>query len=139
MDDITTAMLSFALILIFGSILFAIVSRKGPSLDVSKYRSKWLEIESRLIKDKPETFTICILQADSLLDRALRDKGVSGKTMGERMKKFSGRWANENKLWAAHKIRNQVAHEADTLNLDYHRTKLALAEFKQGLKDIGAI
>ena len=77
-----------------------------------------------------------VLHADKLLDQALKDKGVAGNTMGERMKVT--KWSNVNAVWASHKLRNQLAHEPDA-KVDYTTARRALAGFKQGLKDIGAI
>lgn len=142
MDPSITAMLFAAAILIGGGLLFAIVSlskRSSRALDVQKYRSRWMQIEGQLDRNNPQTFTICILHADSLLDKALKERGVSGKTMGERMKQMQGKWTNGNGVWAAHKLRNRVAHEPETLDLDYKRVRQALISFKQALKDVGAI
>jgi hypothetical protein len=141
MDGSITTMLFIAAVLIGGGVLFAIVSlsRRGSVLNVEKYRSRWIEIEGQLDRNNPQTFSLCILHADSLLDKALRERGISGKTMGERMRQMQGKWTNGNGVWAAHKIRNRIAHEPETINLDYERTKQALIAFKQALKDVGAI
>ena len=79
-----------------------------------------------------------LFRSDKLLDQALRERGLAGKTMGERMKQCQGKWSNGNGVWAAHKLRNRIAHETD-VRIDYTRTKQALAAYKQGLKDLGAI
>lgn len=141
MDGSIATMLFIAAVLIGGGVLFAIVSlsRRGSVLNVEKYRSRWIEIEGQLDRNNPQTFSLCILHADSLLDKALRERGISGKTMGERMRQMQGKWTNGNGVWAAHKIRNRIAHEPETINLDYERTKQALIAFKQALKDVGAI
>lgn len=128
-----------AAVLIVGAILFAVITMtKGgrTHLDVDKYRSKWLEIEQKLTKDDVASHQLCILNADKLLDQALREKGVPGNTMGERMKVT--KWSNANAVWTAHKLRNQIAHESD-ITIDYMAARRALASFKQGLKDIGAV
>lgn len=138
--DTTVALILFSsVILIFGGLLFAFISRKSTVIDVEKYRCKWLEIENSIDKSNPQTFVLGILKADSLLDKALREKGVAGKTMGERMRSMKGKWTKENDLWTAHKIRNKLAHESDSFTIDYKQTRAALAQFKQGLKDMGAI
>lgn len=142
MDQPIMMILFFAIIFILGGALFALVSlsKRGiRSLDVEKYRCRWMEIESQLDRNDERSFTLCILQADSLLDKALKEKNISGKTMGERMKQFQGKWTNGNGVWAAHKLRNRIAHEPESLRLEYDRTKQALIAFKQGLKDVGAI
>ena len=128
-----------AAVLIVGAILFGVITMtKGgkTQLDVDKYRSKWLEIEQKLTRDDVASHQLCILNADKLLDQALRERGFQGNTMGERMKVVQ--WSNANAVWASHKLRNQIAHESDVA-IEYDTARRALAGFKQGLKDVGAI
>lgn len=141
MDSAMTIILFFSAILIFGGLLFAIVSitKNSPrTLDQDKYRSRWMSIETKLKRDDENSYTVCVFEADKLLDQALRDRGLPGKTMADRMKQCQGKWTNGNGVWAAHKLRNKLAHESD-VKLDYERAKQALVAFKQGLKDMGAI
>jgi hypothetical protein len=141
MDQSASMIFFFAAILIFGGLLFVFISMAKHSpraLDVEKYRSRWLSIETGLSRDNTSSHTLCVLNADKLLDQALRDRGISGKTMAERMKNCQGKWTNGNGLWAAHKVRNRLAHETDA-TIDYDRAKQALIAYKQGLKDVGAI
>ena len=130
-----------AAVLIVGALLFAVITMtKGGArgLDVDKYRSKWLEIEQNLARDDAASHQLSVLHADKLLDQALKDKGVAGNTMGERMKSAEKVWKNPNHIWGAHKIRNQLAHETD-VKLNYETALRALTAFKQALKDLGAI
>ena len=141
MDQTLSIIFFFSAVLIFGGLLFAVISmaKNSPrSLDVDKFRSRWMNIETKLKRDSEDSYTLCILEADKLLDLALKEKGLSGKTMGERMKQCQGKWTNGNGVWAAHKLRNRIAHETD-VKVDYERSRQALVAFKQGLKDIGAI
>ncbi len=131
----------FAIVLVIGGILLAVMSMaKGGRkyLDVEKYRVKWLAVEQGLVPDQEASYHLALLNADKLLDQALKERGFSGNTMGERMKSAQKAWSNANNVWTAHKLRNQIAHEADVhVNLD--TTRRALAAFKQALKDVGAI
>jgi hypothetical protein len=139
MDQTLSIIFFFTAIFIFGGLLFAVIAlaRKGPrGLDVEKYRSRWLTIEQQLKRDETSSYPMCVLNADKLLDQALQEKGVSGTTMGERMKQT--KWSNANSVWSAHKLRNQIAHEPD-VRLDYDGARRSLAAFKQALKDLGAI
>lgn len=141
MDQTLSIIFFFSAVLIFGGLLFAVISmaKNSPrTLDVDKYRSRWLNIETMLKRDDDHSHTICVLEADKLLDQALREKGLSGKTMAERMKQCQGKWTNGNGVWAAHKLRNRLAHETD-VRIDYERARQALVAYKQGLKDVGAI
>jgi hypothetical protein len=119
-------------------VVILFTKKGGVQLDVNKYRSKWLAIEQQLQKDNAASYQLCVLNADKLLDQALKERGVKGETMGERMKLLQTTWSNANAVWGAHKLRNQVAHESD-VQLSYDLARRALAGFKQALRDVGAI
>ena len=141
MDQATSVMFFLAAVLIVGGILFAIIafSRNSPKLlKQDYYRSQWLTIESQLKRDEVHSYTVSILNADKLLDRALRERGVRGETMGERMKSYQSNWSNAQNVWNAHKLRNRIAHETD-VKISYDQSRHALAYFKQALKDVGAL
>jgi len=128
-------------ILVIGILLIVViaVTKKGPApLDIEKYRLRWMAIEKQLKRDDVSSCHLAILNADKLLDQALREKGVSGETMGERMKTAKDTWSNANAVWSAHKLRNQIAHEPD-VQINYDESRRAIVAFKQALKDVGAI
>jgi hypothetical protein len=138
----STALFAFMVgVLVVGIMLAAVImfTKKGPApLDVDKYRSRWLAIETQLKRDEVSSYHLCVMNADKLLDQALRDRAVKGDTMGARMKTAKDTWSNANAVWTAHKLRNQIAHESD-VRVDYEEARRALSAFKQALKDIGAI
>lgn len=139
MDSSVAILIFFATILIIGgAILIAIVTKGGHQLDQEKFRSQWLRIETSLKKDEESSFHLSVLNADKLLDSALKESGYKGTTMGERLKGAGQRFSNRNAVWMAHKLRNQIAHEPD-VKVNYLAARRALASFKQALKDIGAI
>jgi len=128
-------------VLIVGILLIVVIviTKKGPApLAVEKYRMRWLAIEKQLNRDETSSLHIAVLNADKLLDQALRDRRIRGDTMGERMKTAKSTWSNANAVWSAHKLRNQIAHESD-VRVTYEDARRALSAFKQALKDIGAI
>lgn len=141
MDQNVSIILFFAAILIFAGLLFTIIAltKRGPrQLDVEKYRAEWMKIEGKLRRDDEASYQLCVLNADKLLDRALIERGVEGKTMGERMKKMQAVWSDANAVWSAHKLRNHIAHEQE-VSVNYDASRRALSCFKQALKDVGAI
>lgn len=136
-----TLLAFFAGILVVGILLIVVISisKKGPTqLDVDKYRSKWLTIEQQLKRDEVSSYHLAVLNADKLLDQAMRERAVRGETMGERMKNLRETWSNANAVWSAHKLRNQIAHESE-VQVSYEDARRALAGFKQALRDVGAI
>ncbi|MBR2588960.1 hypothetical protein IKE84_01300 [Candidatus Saccharibacteria bacterium] len=128
-------------ILIVGIMVFiavSITSKKRYSFDKEEYQTDWLKIENGLEKDNKQSYNVAVIEADKLLDKALNEMGLPGKTMGERMKRAGGYFTQVNSVWYAHKMRNQIAHEHG-FSVNYNQARHALASFKQALKDLGAI
>ncbi|NCU37442.1 hypothetical protein EOL96_00030 [Candidatus Saccharibacteria bacterium] len=140
MDSSATAFLLAAILIVavIGVVYLMFATKNGPNLNIARYQTRWLEIENGIVKDNAATWQMAIINADKLLDQALRDKRIKGSTMGERMKSANKLWRNADHIWSAHKIRNRLAHETDA-TVNYEITLRAMSAFKQGLKDLGAI
>jgi len=129
----------FVTVLIIGVSLLLIIAltrKSPPGINKNEFRTKWLAIENSLDGTEPSRH-LAILNADKLLDTALKARGFKGETMGERMKSAKKSFRNNNVVWAAHKLRNQIAHEE--VNVKPQTTKQALSAFKGALKDLGAL
>lgn len=123
-------------VLVFVAIL--LTGKRAHHFNVEQYQARMLAIENKLRKDNPATYAISIINADKLLDKALMEMGVPGKTMGERLKKIPNKFKDINGVWRAHKLRNALAHEPD-FEVSYRQASNALVVYKQALKDLGAI
>lgn len=140
MGDSLMVIFLVVIAIVGGGILFIVTHSRGRSnqLDVERYRTSWLAIERLLVKGEESSSHLVILNADKLLDQALKQRGFKGDTMGERMKSAKDTWSNANNVWTAHKLRNRIAHETE-VTIGYDTARRALAAYKQGLKDMGAI
>lgn len=132
----------FLVIAIIAVALFALVamvlSSKRHQFDKEAYQARWLKIENGLEESDRRSYNFSVLEADKLLDKALNEMGVSGKSMGEKLKKLGNGTLDLNKVWYAHKLRNQIVHESD-FEVSYNQARQALGIFRQALKDLGAI
>lgn len=129
-----------AIIIVAALVIVAMMltGKRTHRFNVEEYQTRFLKIENRLNKDNAATFALTIINADKLLDKALMEMGVPGKTMGERLKKCGDKFEDVNAVWRAHKLRNAIAHE-DDLEITYRQASGALTIYKQALKDLGAI
>lgn len=123
-------------VLIFVAIL--LTGKRGYTFNKEVYQAKFLEIENKLRQDNPASYVTTVINGDKLLDKAMMEMGVPGKTMGDRLKRCGDRFTNLNGVWQAHKLRNAIAHEPD-IEVSYRRAYNALQIYKQALKDLGAI
>jgi len=128
-------------ILIVAALVFVAIlltGKRGYHFNVESYQTKFLEIENKLVQTNPASFVTTVINGDKLLDKALVEMGIPGKTMGDRLKRAGGKFTNLNAVWRAHKLRNAIAHESD-IEISYKQAYNALAVYKQALKDLGAI
>lgn len=123
-------------VLVFVAIL--LTGKRGHTFNREDYQARFLTIENNLRQDNPASFTAVVIDCDKLLDKALIEMGIPGKTMGDRMKRAGSRFSNLNAVWRAHKLRNAIAHESD-IQVGYKQVSNALTIYKQALKDLGAI
>lgn len=123
-------------VLVFLAIL--LTGKHGYTFNKEVYQAKFLEIENKFKKETPASYVTTVINGDKLLDKAMMEMGVPGKTMGERLKKCGDKFTNLNGVWQAHKLRNAIAHETD-IEVSYKRAYNALQIYKQALKDLGAI
>ena len=128
-------------VVIIGVLVFLAIlatSRRPHKFNREKYQSDFLAIETSLEKDNRASYKMALISADKLLDRALFETGVNGKTMGDRLKKSGEKFTELNSVWYAHKLRNRIAHEPG-FSIEYSAARHALAVYKQALQDLGAI
>jgi hypothetical protein len=134
----TLILVSVLLVAVCAVVYLTSSTKNGSRLNKDKYQTKWLQISRSLVRDNHATYPLAVMNADKLLDQALKDRHYKGATMGDRMKSATKSWSNADYVWGAHKIRNKIAHEPD-FDVSYDTAARTLAAFKQALKDLGAI
>ena len=129
-----------AIVIVFGVAVLILLARFGPRLarplNQKYFEERWLELLSRV--KTYDGMILAIIDADKLLDQALKKKHFKGKTMGERLVSAQRTLSNNDTVWYAHKLRNRLVHEPNT-RLRKGEAKNALAGFRQSLKDPGAL
>lgn len=129
-------------IVIVGVLLLLTISltkHRGLTFDKENYQIDFLRIENSLTEENKASYAMAIIEGDKLLDKALCEMGVPGRTMGDRLKKVGkAKFSQLNAVWYAHKLRNQIAHESD-FRPEFRQAQHALTTYKRALKDLGAI
>lgn len=129
-----------AVLIVGVMILIAMMMTKKRSyhFNKEKYQTRFLAIENGLNKNNSATFMKTVIDGDKLLDKAMVEMGIPGKTMGDRLKHSKEKFSDINAVWRAHKLRNALAHESD-LEITYRQAQVAMAIYKKALKELGAI
>ena len=131
-------LIAIAIVGVMVFVAISITSKRRYSFDKEEYQTAWLKIENGLRKDNKASYPTSVIAADKLLDKALTEMALPGKTMGDRLKRAGQYFSSVNSVWYAHKMRNQIAHEHG-FEISYEQAKHALASFRQALKDLEAI
>ena len=109
--------------------------RKRP-LDQVYFKKEWSDLQ-KLLRNK-ERWDVALVQADNLLDIALKKNHMRGRSMGERLVKAQRVFTDNDSLWFGHKLRNKIESDPD-MKLKETDLKQALVGIRQGLKDLGAL
>lgn len=109
--------------------------------DVSKEQTKrsWKDIERYFFSGNDNDLKVAIIEADKALDGALRNAGVLGANLGDRLKKVKlSQLPNLEYVWQAHKLRNQIAHD-ESMELKRDTAERALTIYRQALESLGIL
>lgn len=110
--------------------------RPRKELDRNYFQAKWKQLQAGL--SKPEAWPMAVIQADNLLDEALKKRHFKGKTMGERLVSAQKTLSDNDGVWFGHKLRNKLVHEVD-IKLTKKEVHKSLMGIRQALKDLGAL
>ena len=122
-----------ASVMLLGIIVLFFIKRRSRGFsrsDLKFFAETWRRVEDT----EPRQ---ALLEADKLLDHALRKLGYEG-SLGDKLKKAGSLFSDKNGVWHAHKMRNRLAHEIEFRATD-HEMKRALQMFKRSLQDLGIL
>ena len=102
-----------------------------------KIQRDWKNVDILLSQKGPSQLRQALITADKSLDNALKDI-VEGETMGERLKNAENFFERDqyNKIWEAHKVRNNLVHESG-YEPPYFVVTKAVQDLKEGLEKLG--
>lgn len=101
-------------------------------------RRRFREVEEMLRQPGEMGRKMAVLEADKLLDHALKSLLMPGATLGERLKFAQYKHPALKNVWWAHRLRNQLAHE-EAGRLDAAVARRAVAAFRDALERLGAL
>jgi hypothetical protein len=106
-------------------------------VDPEVFKLHWADDVQRLC-GKSETWPEAVMNADRLLDEALKKCKCKGRTMGERLVAAQRRLTDNDGIWFAHKLSNKIISE-EIPRLYKRDVQTALKSMRQALRDLGAL
>ncbi len=147
--DVASALRTVAIAIIAAAVLFVvwmivakvrnfIFSLRFERSDREAMRHRWAEIEQMSRGSGEMSRKMAVLEADKLLDQALKSLAMAGNTLGERLRFAQYKYPDLRDVWWAHRVRNQLVHEA-SYHLDAGLAAKAVRAYRRALRRIGAI
>ncbi|HUY85014.1 MAG TPA: hypothetical protein VMU97_00700 [Candidatus Dormibacteraeota bacterium] len=107
-------------------------------LNVKHYTERWKSLQGHCGSRK--TWPQAIIEADNLLCDVLKRCRYKGKTTGERLVAAQHALSSNDTVWVGHKLRKRMEQEEiDVRKLKKKDMVIALAGFREALRDLGAL
>lgn len=100
----------------------------------------WFSIRERLLSENNSDWKLAIIEADIYLDKVLDDKGFHGDTTGDKLKQVTpDKLPSIQLAWAAHMVRNRIAHQGAAFVLTRPEARRLLSYFETVFTELGVI
>ena len=105
-------------------------------LKPAKFMDQWKELQK--FCSSKDTWALAVINADKLLDEALKKKRLKGKSMGERMVEAQKILSDNDGVWFAHNMAKKLLDDSYG-KIKESDVKKSLMGFRQALRDLGAL
>jgi hypothetical protein len=103
-----------------------------------KTSSRLDDVLMHIASPNPNDWKLAIIEADIILDEALKSRGYAGNSLGERLKSISpSQLASLSEAWEAHKVRNRIAHEGADFVLTKRIAEDTISRYRRVFNELG--
>src|SRR3989344_1898339 len=105
----------------------------------NSWETSWQEIKNFAESVRDSEWKLAVIEADKVVDDALKAKGLPGDSMGERLMMIKpNELLSLQDLWDAHKLRNLIVHDT-SYNVTHEQATAAVDSFGRTLRELGFI
>lgn len=102
--------------------------------------SRFTQVREHIESDNPNDWKHAIIESDIILDKALKQLGYAGASLGERLRSITPTMLGSiDDAWEAHKVRNQIAHGGADFVLTHKIAKDAIVRYERVLGELGLL
>ncbi|MDO8495420.1 MAG: hypothetical protein Q7S32_02750 [bacterium] len=110
-----------------------------PKPAESSYDAKWKEVREHLSSIRDAEWKFAVIEADKMIEDVMEQSGFPGKGLGEKLMAIDkSKLQSLDDLWAAHKLRNLIAHDPNVL-VQYRDALRAIEGFEKALRELGVL
>lgn len=104
-----------------------------PETNVDEAIAKrWDTVKRHISSENQNDWRQAIMEADIILDDLLKKLGYKGDSIGDRLKRVSkGDFKTLQQAWDAHLVRNEIAHEGSSIELNHIEAKRVIGLYRQ--------
>ena len=93
---------------------------------------RWDTVKKHISSENQNDWRQAIMEADIILDDLLKKLGYRGDSIGDRLKRVSkGDFKTLQQAWDAHLVRNEIAHEGSSVELNHIEAKRVIGLYRQ--------
>lgn len=101
---------------------------------------RWQEVEAHVQSNNPNDWKLAIIEADVMLEKMLEEAGYAGTTIADRLRSASTRsFGTVEDAWAAHRVRNQIAHGGTDFVLTQKMAQATIIQYKKVFQEFGMV
>lgn len=113
-------------------------AKKSP-FNTKLFAERWAKLEKHAPSAPPQSYVVAIIEADKLVDDALRLMGLEGEHIADRLQKLRVEdYPTLDRLWRAHRVRNELVHTPD-YGIDEGDAVDVIKVYEKFLKEIRAL
>lgn len=102
--------------------------------------SRFVQVREHIESENPNDWKHAIIEADIILDKALKQLGYAGISLGERLRSITPTMlATIDDAWEAHKVRNHIAHGGADFVLTHKIAKDTIIRYERVLGELGML
>jgi hypothetical protein len=104
----------------------------------SKVSDRFAELKTHLESENPNDWKLAIIEADIILEKALKDKGYAGPTIGDMLKSVApSSMQSLQDAWDAHLVRNKIAHSGEDFVLTHKIARETIVQYDRVFAELG--
>jgi hypothetical protein len=101
---------------------------------------KWENVQRLILSNNESDWRQAIIEADIMLGDLLTASGYHGDTIGDKLQSVEpSDFRTLNEAWEAHKIRNKIAHDGASFQLNEREAKQTINQFEIVFKEFQII
>jgi hypothetical protein len=101
---------------------------------------RWHYIQTLIESPNDSDWRVAIIEADSMMEEMLKEKGITGATVSELLEGAKGSgYQSIQDAWDAHLVRNQIAHEGTNFPISQVEGRRVIKMFQNFFEELRVI